>query len=178
LDYPHYEKMVRMLRYLSQAEKEAREQYPENTHLYLGFYHRDQPARLQIQETQQNVADELQMSGAEAISLLEELSADDYIDLVYDRDGPNAGAGIVKVIFRQKGRTAILEVPDPNAELVRRLEALATAIEHLEGVDPVEKKRAADMVRGELTNFGRNLAPQAAVTFVKGMAAYYGIGWE
>jgi hypothetical protein len=175
VDYPHYDKMMRMLQFLSRVEKEVREQYPEDAYLYLTFYHRDQPARLVVQETQRDVADALQMSGAEALSLLRELSADDYIDLGYDRDGPNASVGTVAVVFRQKGRAAIMEVPDPNAELARRSEAIAVAIEGLHGVDPAERERGAAAAR-ELKTFGRTLAPQAALELAKHLPTLLGFG--
>jgi hypothetical protein len=138
---------------LSRAEEEVRQQHPEDTQLYLDFYSGGQPARVEIQQTRQNIADKLQMSGAEVAGVLRELAADDYIDLHYGRSGVSAG-----VTIRQKGRVALMEVPDPNAELSRRLEAITEAIAGLRGVDPEEKQRAAAAAR-ELKTFDRGLAP-------------------
>jgi hypothetical protein len=177
VEYPHYDKMIQMLRFLSQAEKEVREQYQEVSYLYLSFFQNEGPAELQIAETRQSVADTLGFSGGEAISILSELSADDYIDLIYGSDRPSSNAGTVQVLLRQKGRAAIMEVPDPNAELMRRLEDIAAAIDDLEGVDPEEKERAQGAVR-ELQTFGRGLAPAATIEFLKLLLAYWGIGWR
>lgn len=176
MDYPHYDKMLRMLRFLSRKEQEIREHFPEDTHLYLNFYHRERPACVEVQRTRQNVGDELGISGASALGLLRELAAGDYVDLVYGRDtGPSSNVGSVTVVFLPRGRAAIMEVPDPNAELARRLESIATAIEGLRDVDPAERRRAAAAAR-ELKTFGRGLAPEAAVELAKQLPAIFGLG--
>ena len=58
-----------MLRLLSKAQTEVREQYG-TPQLELDF-HKGRDARLVVSETRQNIANELKISGAEAIGLLE-----------------------------------------------------------------------------------------------------------
>ena len=98
--------------------------------------------------------------------MLNELGGDGYLHLDHGRLGPNASSGFVNVRFQDKGRATIEQLPDPNQELVMRLDRIAAVIEGLQDIDPEEKTRAQQAV-GELKTFGRNVSPAAAMEVVK-----------
>ena len=160
-----------MLHLLSDALNEAREMYGEQ--LRLAFYNRGPESRLLVYRTDQDVAGGLELSGAEAISMLNELGDDGYLRLDYGKLGPNVGVGIVTVRFLEKGRAAIKQLPDPNKELLEVLDALVAAIEGLEDVDPADKEQAIDGAN-RLRKFLDNLPPGIAVEVLSRLATVLG----
>jgi hypothetical protein len=69
-----------------------------------------------VYRTEQDVAGDLNLSGAEAVGLLNELGGDGYLHLDYGKHGPNASWGFVNVRFREKGRATIEELPSSAEE--------------------------------------------------------------
>ncbi len=155
MDYPELDKRTRLLRALDRQLKAARERGQRT--LWLGFYNQrhGREARLEVQDDRTSVAEEAQLSGAEAIGLLEELGASGYVRLELDRYGFDADAGMVGVTFLDRGRTAIEQLPDPHQKLLQALDAITEAIEELEDVDPEEREEAlegAKRIRGFLAD--------------------------
>lgn len=135
MEYSEIDKRRTMLRLLSQQLDEARKQRGEYK-LDLAFYHRPR-VRLQVQETGQDIAGDLKLSGAEAFGLLNELGDDGALRLRYGQHGPNAGAGIVEVTLTEKGRAEMNRpIPASQEELwaiKQRLQqqGFDTALNHL-----------------------------------------------
>lgn len=171
MEYPHLENRRNMLCLLSDTLDVVRREHGD-PQLMLWFRRGSSltgEAELAIYQTRQDVAEGLGLSGAEAIGLLRELGDDGYLRLDYGKYGPNASSGVVPVRFSEKGRAAIEQLPNPNQELVLRLDLIAAAIEGLQEIDPEEKTRAQQAV-GELKTFGRNISPSAALEIIKAVA--------
>jgi hypothetical protein len=99
LEYPHLEKRRNMLRLLSNALDEARKVHGDHQ-LRLYFKRGSMltgEAQLLVYRTEQDVAGDLNLSGAEAVGLLNELDGDGYLHLDYGKHGPNASWGFVNV---------------------------------------------------------------------------------
>lgn len=157
--YPLLDKRLNMLKLLNRLLEEARVQGDDT--LWLEFYRRHNP-RLRVSKRGTNVAEELGMGGTEAIGLLRDLGGDGLLRLQTDEHGFGAEAGIVGVALTQEGLEAIRSLPDPREDLLRRLDAIAEAIEGLQDVGPEEKRPAVDAVE-ELKTFVRGLPPGIAV---------------
>ena len=118
LEYPHLEKRRNMLRLLSNALDEARRVHGD--HLLRLYFERGSmltgEAQLLVYRTEQDVAGDLNLSGAEAVGLLNELGGDGYLHLDYGKHSPNASWGLVNVRFQEKGRSAIEELPSSAEE--------------------------------------------------------------
>src|SRR5918998_675599 len=108
-----------MLRLLSDTLEEVRKVYGD--HQLMLFFRRGSrltgEAQLLVRRTEQDVAGDLKLSGAEAVGLLNELGGDGYLHLDYGKHGPNASWGYVNVRLREKGRAAIDELPSSAEEL-------------------------------------------------------------
>ena len=92
VEYPHLEKRRNMLRLLSNALDEARRVHGDHQ-LRLYFKRGSMlngEAQLLVYRTEQDVAGDLNLSGAEAVGLLNELGGDGYLHLDYGKHGPNA----------------------------------------------------------------------------------------
>ena len=94
-----------MLELLNQLLEEARAQHEDM--LWLAFYRRNggDRSRLEVQETEFDVADALNFTGAEAIGILRDLGNDGYVRLQLDAYGFAAGAGLVGVILPNGSRS-------------------------------------------------------------------------
>jgi hypothetical protein len=180
--------MLGMLEFLHRAFDESRDR--GDPALMLEFYNRpprdddlerynalpyDDPPRLAMFGTRVDVARELGIDGAEAISLLKDLETEEYILLDYGSGGPYVDAGTVNVAFTEKGHAAIAALRDPNEALVRKLDATAEAIRDLRDVDLDEKRSAMEAVE-ELKQFVGALPPETAVGLLGRLPSVLGLG--
>lgn len=148
-----------MLRLLNRLLDEARARGKDV--LWPEFYRHHNP-RLRVSGKGTNVAQELGMGGTEAIGLLRDLGGDGLLRLETDEHGFGAGAGIVGVTLTKQGLEAVRSLPDPREDLLRRLDAIAEAIQGLQDVESEDKKPALDAVE-EIKTFVRGLPPGIAV---------------
>lgn len=153
--FPLLDERLNMLKLLNRLLEEARAQGDDT--LWLEFYCHHNP-QLRVSGTGTNVAKELGIGGTEAIGLLRDLGGDRLPRLQTDEYGFGAGAGIAGVTLTQRGLEAIRSLPDPREDLLRRLDAIAEAIEGLQDVTPEEKRSAVVAVQ-ELKTFVRGLPP-------------------
>jgi hypothetical protein len=158
-DYPLLDKRLNMLKLLNRLLDEARVR--DEDALWLEFYRHHAPW-LRVSGGGANVAQDLGVGGAEAIGLLRDLGGDGLLRLETDEHGFGADAGLVGVTLTQRGLEAIRSLPDPREDLLRRLDAIAGAIEGLQDVGPEEKRPALDAVE-EIKTFVRGLPPGIAV---------------
>jgi hypothetical protein len=188
LEYPHLTKRLEMLEFLHRALDEH--QNRGDVGLVLEFYnpppHEDLDSyntlprynaapRMTVFGTKVDVAQELGISGAEAIGLLKDLETDEYLNLNYAGSGPYVDAGEVVVDFTEKGLSAIGVLPDPNETLLAKLDDIAQAVSNLEGIR-LEEKRSAVAAVEELKDFVRALPPQSAVELLGKLPSVLGIG--
>ncbi len=188
LEYEQLTKRLRMLEFLHRAFGEAQRRGEPG--LMLEFYNPpprddllesyntlpyDNPPRVTIFGTRVDVAQELGLSGADAIGLLKDLEIDRCIDLDYGGGGPYLDAGEVIVSFTEKGSATIGALSNPNEALSVRLDAIAEAIRDLEGVGFDEKKPAIDAVE-ELKRFVRALPPESTVELLGRLPSVLGLG--
>ncbi len=189
LEYPHLTKRLEMLEFLHRALDEH--QNRGDVGLVLEFYNPPPPheglnsyntlprydaaPRMTVFGTKVDVAQELGISGAEAIGLLKDLETDEYLKLNYAGSGPYVDAGEVAVDFTEKGLNAIGVLPDPNETLLAKLDDIAQALDDLEGVS-LEEKRSAIAAVEDLKHFARALPPQSAVELLGKLPSVLGIG--
>src|SRR5215207_8782939 len=131
------------------------------------------PARLDEYETRLDIAGELGITPDEAYGRMRDLAQDGYLSLSVDSEGPDAG-GMVGVSFMEKGRAAIQNLPDPQAELLAALDAIATAIEALQDIDPTDQEEALEAT-SRLRRFFDGLPPDIAVEVLSRLATVLGV---
>jgi hypothetical protein len=188
LEYPHLTKRLEMLEFLHRALKEHQnrgdvglvlEFYNPAPHEGLDSYNTlpryDAAPRMTVFGTKVDVAQELGISGAEAIGLLKDLETDEYLNLNYAGSGPYVDAGEAVVDFTEKGLSAIGVLPEPNETLLAKLDDIAKAVSNLEGVR-LEEKRSAIAAVEDLKRFVRALPPQSAVELLGELPSVLGIG--
>jgi hypothetical protein len=188
LEYPHLTKRLEMLQFLHRALEEHQnrgdvglvlEFYNPPPHEGLDSYNTlpryDAAPRMTVFGTKVDVAQELGISGAEAIGVLKDLETDEYLNLSYAGSGPYVDAGEVVVDFTEKGLSAIGVLPDPNETLLAKLDDVAQALSDLEGVRLDDKSSAIAAV-DDLKHFVRALPPQSAVELLGKLPSVLGIG--
>ena len=156
MEYPENDRRLVMLNFLRAEQEKLRESDKE---LWLEFYPR--PPLLLISETRLDVPKSLGSNAVETIERLRELDIDGYVRLQTGKHGFDAG-GLVGVAFTEKGLTAVRKLPDPQEDVLERLDAIADAIRSLQGVSNEEKKTAINAVE-ELKHFARGLPPGIVV---------------
>jgi hypothetical protein len=188
LEYPHLTKRLEMLQFLHRALEEHQnrgdvglvlEFYNPPPHEGLDSYNTlpryDAAPRMTVFGTKVDVAQELGISGAEAIGLLKDLETDEYLSLNYAGSGPYVDAGEVVVDFTEKGLSAIGVLPEPNETLLAKLDDIAQALRDLEGVH-FDEKSSAIAAMEDLKHFVRALPPQSAVELLGKLPSVLGIG--
>jgi hypothetical protein len=188
LEYTHLTKRLEMLQFLHRALEEH--QNRGDVGLVLEFYNLpphegldsyntlpryDAAPRMTVFGTKVDLAQELGISGAEAIDLLKDLETDECVNLSYAGSGPYVDAGEVVVDFTEKGLSAIGVLPDPNETLLAKLDDIAQALSDLEGVRLDEKRSAVAAVE-DLKHFVGALPPQSAVELLGKLPSVLGIG--
>ncbi len=189
LEYAQLTKRLRMLEFLHHLLADARERGDPG--LVLEFYNPpprddflesyealpryDEPPRLTVFATKVDVARELGLGGAEAISLLKDLEADGYIYLDYGASGPYVDAGEVILSFSEKGHAAIKALSDPNEALLEKLDAIAEAIRELRDITLDEKKPAIEAIE-ELKRFVGALPSESSTELLRRLPGVFGLG--
>jgi hypothetical protein len=144
-----------MLHLLSNALREVQTKHGEQQ-LRLAFYNLGSDSRLEVTETSQNVAGDLEISGAEAIGLLNELGEDGYLRLNYGSGGRYAGAGLVMIDITDKGRAEMQRaIPASQEELwaiKHRLQQrqFDTALNHLNQAESAFDRREWESANAQI----------------------------
>lgn len=188
MEYPQLTKRLEVLEFLHRTLDESRDRgghgvvlefYNPHPHEGLESYNTlpsyGDPPRLTVFGTKVDVAQELGISGAETIDLLRNLETEECIHLDYTSNGPYVDAGEVTVDFTEKGRAAVGVLPEPNGTLLEKLDAIAEAINDLQGVRSDEKKSAIEAVE-ELKLFVRVLPSESAIELLGKLPSVLGLG--
>jgi hypothetical protein len=174
VEYPEQEARLNMLRLLHSLREEAGAR-GEATHgkLWLAYY--PDSARLTEFETSLDIATQLGIRADEAYGRMRDLARDGCVSLSFDSAGPDSG-GMVGVSFTEKGRAAIQNLSDPQAELLAALDAIAAAIEalQLQDVDPTEKDGALEAAN-RLRRFFDDMPAGIAVEVLSRLATVLGV---
>jgi len=187
---PQLAKQLEVLEFLNQVLGDSRNR--EDHGLVLEFYNpqpqeglesyntfpsHDETPRLTVFETKVDVAQELGISCEEAIGLLKDLEAEEYLRLNYGGSGPYVDAGEVSITLTEKGRSAVGVLPDPNEALIEKIAAIAEAIEELKGLRLEEKESALEAVE-ELRRFVHSLPSESKVELLGRLPNTLGLGSE
>jgi hypothetical protein len=188
LEYPQLAKRLEMLEFLHRAFDESQDRGDrgvvlefynppphESSESYNTLPSYDEPPGLTVFGMRVDIAQELGISGAEAIGLLRDLETEGCVYLDYVNSGPYVDAGEVTVGLTEKGRAAVGALPEPNGTLLEKLDAVAEAIGDLQGVRSDEKKPAIEAVE-ELKHFVRALPSESAVELLGRLPGVLGLG--
>ncbi len=163
MKYPELDKQRRMLEILHRLLSEERERGNISLRLVLNPW-----GGLSVwgSDDGTNVAEDLGISGAEAVGLFRRLDADGFIHANYG--GKGYSREMLTLVFvdslTEKGLREIEELPDPEERLVLGLEAAIRAIREDESLPGPERSRRIDVLE-EAKQIGRPLA----VNIIKAM---------
>ena len=111
----------------------------------------------------------------EQINLFQSLVKQGYIDADLGH-GIDGGPPFIRATVRDlttKGYQLIEELPDPQQDLIRRLDAIAEAIRQSNA--PEEEKAAAEKAADELKKFMRSVSPAVATQIITALARSHGL---
>ncbi len=159
-EYPQHTNAQKMLDRLNQELVETHAQGEVEVRLRLVYG--PPQSGVHVHRTGADIAQDVGINGAEAVSLNSRLDADGYINISWDRHPGATMRSVVLEHLTDRGLIEIGELPDPQQRFFMGLEAAIRAIREDDRLSQEEKKRGIDWLEE-----GKQISRPIAIEVIK-----------